>query len=61
MPSPRIISDAEALDNILARYVLFGEQDIFDNWASAIEYVGDVLVQTGRQAWAEAGYLMDER
>lgn len=54
----RKISDAEALGQIVERYKMWGEQEIFENTSSTIEFIGDVIEQTGRQAWFdEPGYL----
>jgi hypothetical protein len=47
------MTDAEALDAIVARYKSFGQDDIFENPSSTIERIGDIIEQTGRKAWFE--------
>lgn len=55
------ISDAEAIERIIARYKTWGQDEIFENVSSTIEFIGDTLESTGRQAWFETpGYLEDE-
>lgn len=49
----RTISDADALDQIVARYKMWGQMEIFDDTSSTIEFIGDTIEQTGRQAWFE--------
>lgn len=58
--SDRTISDAEALDQIVERYKTWGQEEIFENPDSTIEMIGDLIEQTGRQAWfEEPGYLSE--
>ncbi|MDQ0726830.1 hypothetical protein [Microbacterium sp. W4I20] len=55
------ISDAEAIERIIARYKNDGQEGIFENTSSTIEFIGDTLEATGRTAWFETpGYLDDE-
>lgn len=55
------ISDAEAIERIIARYKNSGQEEIFENSSSTIEFIGDTLEDTGRQVWFETpGYLEDE-
>ncbi len=54
----RTITDAEAIEKIAARYETWGQEVIFEDASSLIEFVGDTIEQTGRQAWfEEPGYL----
>lgn len=55
------ISDSAAIEKIIARYRTWGQDEIFENSSSTIEFIGDVLEETGRQAWFESpGYLGDD-
>lgn len=55
------ITDAEAIEMILDRYKTWGQEEIFENSSSTIEFIGDTIEQTGRRAWfEEPGYLVDE-
>jgi hypothetical protein len=58
--SERSITDATALDEIAARYKTWGQEEIFENSSSTIEFIGDLIERTGRKAWfEEPGYLAE--
>ena len=61
MSIERRISDAEAIEKIIDRYKTWGQEEIFEDASSLIEFIGDTLESTGRQTWFETpGYLDDE-
>lgn len=54
------ITDAEAIERIVARYKSSGQEEIFEDTSSTIEFIGDTLEETGRKVWFEdPGYLDD--
>lgn len=57
----RRTTDAYAIESIIDRYRTWGQEQIFENSSSLIEFIGDALEATGRQAWfEEPGYLNEE-
>lgn len=59
--SKRTLTDAQAIDKIVARYKSSGQEEIFENSSSLIEFIGDVIEETGRKAWfEEPGYMNEE-
>lgn len=54
----RTITDEEAIARIVDRYKTWGQEEIFENPSSLIEFIGNTIELTGRQAWfEEPGYL----
>lgn len=56
----RKITDAYAIESIRDHYKTWGQEEIFENPSSLIEFIGDLIESTGRQAWFEEPGYMNE-